>query len=159
MGQQRLEKKRNCICINWKVIPGRETTKPKRVVCHPRWAIGLSLTNWSVLKRHTGVALTLFFVVYDLTTKVFLKHECGKHTAKKSRTSNTLDFQLLDLQSWQLMPRDLGVEYLEIHLDLDLSFRRNVVGEYEATQYQNGGSHFSTPPGIIIPTTDIDRKR
>ena len=156
MGQQRLEKKRNCICINWKVIPGRETTKPKRVVCHPRWAIGAPLSNWAVPKSDNRMVCTLSFVVLTLTTNVTTKPLARKCLAKTAQTKQAITITIGD---WDLGgPRAATRSGSRVSRDW-ISFRRNVVGEYEATQYQNGGSHFSTPPGIIIPTTDIDGKR
>ena len=85
---------------------------------------------------------TLSFVVLTLTINVTTKVVKEKCLAKTAQTKQAIT---ITMGPWDLVgPRAAGRpegcdEIRESRLDL----RRNVVGEYEATQYQNGGSHFS----------------
>ena len=114
MGQQRLEKKRNCVCINWKVSYTSGTTKPKRVVCHPRWAIGAPLSNWAVLKSDNREVCTLSFVVPTLTTNVTTKVVKKKCLAKTAQTKQAITITMVTgIWAARGLRRDPGVEHLE----------------------------------------------
>ena len=104
------------------------------MVCHPRWAIGAPLSNWAVPKSDNRMVCTLSFVVLTLTINVTTKVVKDKCLAKTAQTKQAIPITLV-IGIWAAraaVRRDPG-DGTSRALD-----SRNVVGDYEATQYQNG---------------------